>query len=213
MSMAVPFEVIKSEIVSRLASQFSPLVQEAASAGILIQDFERGLFEGLLAVGAKVLDEFLEAQGNGDQGKMIAHEGQRLHRSDEPVCRPLRTIFGEHEFWTYVYRAGAGAKSQIVLRPVDERLGLSCDRYSPLLQQFSMLFCCEEAFHGSVKAFFQVFSQKLSVDTLEKVSRRMAERGETFLQNRMAPPPAEEGELLVLTAVAKGVPLVKKDAQ
>jgi hypothetical protein len=31
-----------------------------------------------------------------------------------------------------------------------------------------MLFCCEEAFHGSVEAFFQVFGQKLSVDTLEK---------------------------------------------
>ena len=213
MSMAVPFEVIKSEIVSRLASQFSPLVQEAASAGILIQDFERGLFGGLLAVGAKVLDEFLEAQGNGDQGKTIAHEGQTRHRSDEPVCRPLRTIFGEHEFRAYVYRAGAGTKSRIVLRPVDERLGLTCDRYSPLLQEFSMLFCCEEAFHGSVEAFFQVFGQKLSVDTLEKISRRMAERAETFLQNRVAPPPEEEGELLVLTADAKGVPLVKKDAQ
>jgi hypothetical protein len=213
MSMTCPFAVSKIEIVSRLAEHLIPWTREASAAGILIQDFERGLFGGLLAVGKQVMDAFLEAQGNGDQGSIVAHEDQTLHRGDEPVCRPLRTIFGEHQFMTYVYRAGADVKSTIVLRPIDERLGLTCDRYSPLLQEFSLLFCCEQAFHGSVEAFFQVFGQKLSVDTLEKVSRRVADRAETFVQNREAPPPAEEGELLVMTADGKGVPLVKQDAQ
>jgi hypothetical protein len=213
MSMTCPFAINKIETVAWLAEHLAPLAREASSAGILIQDFERGLFGGLLAVGKKVMDAFLEAQGNGDQGNIVAHEDQTLHRSDEPVCRPLRTIFGQHQFLTYVYRAGTDLKSTIVLRPVDERLGLTCDRYSPLLQEFSMLFCCEQAFHGSVEAFFQVFGQKLNVDTLEKVSRRVADRAETFVQNREAPPPAEEGELLVMTADGKGVPLVKQDAQ
>jgi hypothetical protein len=213
MSMTGPFAVSKIEVVARLAEHLTPLAHDASAAGILIQDFERGLFGGLLAVGGKVLEAFLEAQGNGDQGSIVAHEDQTLHRSDEPVCRPLRTIFGQHQFMAYVYRASADLKSAIVLRPIDERLGLTCDRYSPLLQEFSMLFCCEQAFHGSVEAFFQVFGQKLSVDTLEKISRRMADQAETFVQNREAPPPAEEGELLVMTADGKGVPLVKQDAQ
>ena len=110
MSMTVQLEVSKSEIISRLATYLLPLAREASAAGILIQDFERGLLEGLLAVGAKVMDEFLESQGTGDQGTNIVHEGQALHRSDESLCRPLRTIFGEHAFRTYVYRA-SGARA------------------------------------------------------------------------------------------------------
>lgn len=213
MSMTGQFEVSKIEIVARLAEHLIPLAQQAASAGILIQDFERGLFGGLLAVGGKVMDAFLEAQGTGDQGNIVTHEDQTLHRSEEPVCRPLRTIFGHHQFMQFVYRASPDVKSAIMLRPVDLRLGLSTDRYSPLLQEFSMLFCCEQSFHGSVAAFAQVFGQTLSVDTLEKISRRMAAEGEIFLQTLEAPPSSEEGEILVETADGKGVPLVKQDAQ
>ena len=213
MSMTGQFEVSKIEIVVRLAEHLVPLAQQAASAGILIQDFERGLFGGLLAVGGKVTDAFLEAQGNGDRGNTVTHEGQTLHRSEEPVYRPLRTIFGHHQFTQFVYRASSDAKSEILLRQVDQRLGLSTDRYSPLLQEFSMLFCCEQSFHGSVAAFAQVFGQTLSVDTLEKTSRRMAADGEMFLQTLKAPPSSEEGELLVMTSDGKGVPLVKQDAQ
>lgn len=213
MSMTGQFEVSKIEIVARLAEHLIPLAQQAASAGIRIYDFERGLFGGLLAVGGKVVDAFLEAQGNGDQGNIVAHEGQTLHQSKELVCRPLRTIFGHHQFMQFVYRASSDVKSEIVLRPVDQRLGLSTDRYSPLLQEFSMLFCCEQSFRESVAAFAQVFGQTLSVDTLEKTSRRMATEGESILQTLVAPPSSEEGEILVMTADGKGVPLVKKDAQ
>jgi hypothetical protein len=213
MSMTGQFEVSKIEIVARLAEHLIPLAQQAASAGIPIHDFERGLFGGLLAVGGKVMDAFLEAQKNGDQGNIITHEDQTLYRSEEPVCRPLRTIFGHHQFMQFVYRASSDVKSAIVWRPVDQRLGLSTDRYSPLLQEFSMLFCCEQSFHGSVAAFAQVFGQTLSVDTLEKTSRRMAAEGEIFLQTLEAPPSSEEGEILVMTSDGKGVPLVKQDAQ
>ena len=213
MSMTTQFEISKSDVVSRAAALLIPLAQEAAAAGIVIQDFERGLFNGLLTVGGKLMDAFLEAQGNGDQGENFSHEGQALHRSEEPARRPLRTIFGPHQFEQFVYRARSDVKSEIVLRPVDQRLGLSPERYSPLLQEFSMLFCCEQSFHGSVAAVDQVFGQRLSVDTLEKISRRMAAEGEKFLQTLPAPASSEEGEILVKTADGKGVPLVKHDAQ
>ena len=51
MSMTIQFEASKIEIVARLAEYLIPLAQQAASAGIPIYDFERGLFGGLLAVG------------------------------------------------------------------------------------------------------------------------------------------------------------------
>jgi len=112
-----------------------------------------------------------------------------------------------------VYREGEDRRSPIVRRPVDERLGISGDRYSPLLQEYSMLFCCEQAFHGAVDAFERVFRHRLSTDTLEKISQRMRAAADEFLHKRAAPPTSEEGSILVVTADGKGVPLVKSDAQ
>jgi len=83
-------------------------------------------------------------------------------------------------------------KSAVILRPVNDRLGLTTDRYSPLLLEFSMLFCCEQAFHGSADACSQVFVHQLSVDTLQKVSRRLAERADQFLQTIEALEPGDD---------------------
>ena len=55
MSMTTQFEISKSDVVSRAVALLIPLAQEAAAAGIVIQDFERGLFNGLLTVGGKLM--------------------------------------------------------------------------------------------------------------------------------------------------------------
>ena len=87
MSMTFSIEISKSEVFARLAEHLIPLAQQAAEAGILIQDFERGLFGGLLAVGGKVVDAFRNAQGDGDRGIVFTHQDRTLHRSDAPVAQ------------------------------------------------------------------------------------------------------------------------------
>ena len=223
MSMTTGDELGKSDVFVKLAVTLSPLVEEAVRQGITIKEFERGLFGGLLCTGRQVINQFLIAQGVGDLGETTAHpadsnndqstEPRKIHRSPELAARMLRTVFGEHEFFAYVYREGEDRRSRIVRRPVDERLGISGDRYSPLLQEYSMLFCCEQAFHSAVDAFERVFRHRLSTDTLEKISQRMGAAADEFLHKRAAPPTSEEGSILVLTADGKGVPLVKSDAQ
>lgn len=216
-------ELGKSDVFVKLAVILSPLIEEAVRQGMVIKGFERGLFGGLLSTGRHMIDQFLLAQGDGDLGETTAHladsnddqttEPRKIHRSPELAARMLRTVFGEHEFSAYVYREGEDRRSPIVRRPVDERLGISGDRYSPLLQEYSMLFCCEQAFHGAVDAFERVFRHRLSTDTLEKISQRMGAAADEFLHKRAAPPTSEEGSILVVTADGKGVPLVKSDAQ
>jgi len=86
----------------------------------------------------------------------------------------LRTVFGGHDFSVRVYRDGENQRDPIVRRPLDKRLGISPDRYSLLLlQEYSMLFCCEQAFHGAVDAYERVVRHRLSADTLERLSQRM----------------------------------------
>ena len=75
-----------------------------------------------------------------------------------------------------------------------------------------MLLAVEQSFEPAADAFEAIFRQRLSVDTLERVSRRMGQRAGEFLDALEVPPADEEGELLVQTADGKGVPLVREDA-
>ena len=227
MSMTTGEELGKCDVFMKVAVSLFPLAEEAMQQGMTVKEFERGLLGGLLSTGKLVTDRFLISQGDGDLGETTVHPAagmvspgddevgatRTIHRSTEPAARLLRTVFGEHEFSAYVYRDGENRRDPIVRRPIDEQLGLSPDRYSPLLQEYSMLFCCEQAFHGAVDAFERVFRHRLSTDTLEKISQRMGTAADEFLLTRAAPEKSEEGDILVVTADGKGVPLVKSDAQ
>jgi hypothetical protein len=109
----------------------------------------------------------------------------------------------------YVY--APGPKKKIALRPIDARLSLPEGEYSYLLEEFSQYFCIEQAFETSRRGVEKVFGQSIPVDSLERISQRMAGEAEVFLDNLEAPPAEEEGELLVLTADSNGVPLLQRD--
>jgi len=123
-------ELGKSDVFVKLAVMLCPLVEEAVRPGMVIKEFERGLFGELLSTGRHMIDQFLVAQGAGDPGKTIAHpadrnnhqttEPRKIHRSSELAARMLRTVFGEHEFFAYVYREGEDRRSPIVPRPVPQ---------------------------------------------------------------------------------------------
>lgn len=202
--------------VGRLAAtaeELESLVRDVAARGGTLRDVEQGTFDLVLKMGHRAVELFLSLQGNGDLGETAADaDGRTLHRSDEPVVRPLRTIFGQHEFSAYVYRESVDTHAPIVFRPIDLRMGLAPGRCSLLLEEFTQLFCIEQAHAPAAKAFERIFRQRLSVDTLERSNLRMGGEAAEFLADLVAPPDREEGELLVVTADGKGVPMVKGDA-
>lgn len=196
-----------------MALAIGEFVERAEEEGTSLREFERDVFDRLLKMGHAATEQFLAMQGNGDRGETVNDEdGHTLYRSDEPANRPLRTIFGQHQFAAYVYRLRPHSNTPIAWRPVDARLGIEPDRFSPLLQEFTMLLSIEQAFDTAAESFAAIFRQKLSVDTLENVSRRMGARAGEFLDTLAAPPPEEEGDLLVQTADGKGVPMIQQDA-
>jgi len=204
----------KSSSVMELAHELGEFVQDAAKNGVALRDLERGTFDRLLKMGFSVVEQFLSLQGDGDLGETAhADDGQTLYRSAEPQSRPLRTIFGLHQFSAYVYRKRSHPNTPIVFRPIDARMSLSSGRWSDLLEEFSQLFAIEQAFDPAAQAMERIFRQQLSVDTLEHVNQQMGEEAEDFLRS-LTPPPAAEatGELLILTCDAKGVPMVTPDA-
>lgn len=202
----------KGEIFVNLVSKLSDAIDQGVREGTSLYDFERSVLQDVLRIGHAAVNLFLENQGDGDLGETVTTvEGTVLQRGDQPQKRELRTIFGEHTFESFVYSPGAHRK--IELRPIDARLNLPAGKASPLLEEFSQLFCVEKAFGVGARQFEVVFGQKLSVNVLEDINRGMGQEAEQFLTTLPRPPAKQEGELMVLTGDGKGVPLVKKDAE
>jgi hypothetical protein len=206
-------ETTSPEAIAQLAEDLVGFVKQSVRDGSSFDAVEKGLLQRILHIGGVGADLFLQAQGNGDLGPTVrTAEGVDLHRSPTAQKRELRSIFKEHTFDSFVY--SRRAKQKIELRPIDAWLGLPKRKESYLFQEFSQLFCVEKAFGVGARQFERIFGQMISVAELEDINRDMGEQADRFLNEKLPKPKAkEEGELLVLTADAKGVPLVKADAQ
>ena len=212
MMISESLEMGKSESLVEVAQRLETFVRQAAVAGLTLHEVEQKTLGAVLQMGARCLEQFLAGQGDGDLGATVTtDDGQTLRRSDAPVARPLRTVFGEHSFSQFVY--AAGAKEKMALRPLDARLGLSAGKASYLLEEFAQYFCIEQAFAQASRAFAKVFGQTLPVDSLERMNRRIGAQAEEYLNALPTPAPQEEGELLVTTSDGKGVPLIRADAE
>jgi hypothetical protein len=211
-SSLAPFKVESPGSLAELAQVLEARVQCAARDGLPLHVVERDVFDFVLKMGHAAVEMFLKGQGDGDLGQTCTTAtGQTLFRSDEPVERPLHTVFGQHVIRAYVYAPGEHEK--IALRPIDARLQLSDRSTSYLLEEFAQYFCVDQAFRQAARGIELVLKQKISVDVLEGTNRRLGDQADVFLDQLPHPPANQEGELLVLTGDGKGVPLVKKDAQ
>lgn len=202
----------KTETLLEMAMELQQFVDQAAADGESLYETEKGVLAKVLKMGHLAIDGLLQGQGDGDLGPTVQTAGGvELQRSESPVERPLRTVFGEHTFDAYVY--APDPKQKIALRPIDARLNLPAGKYSYLLEEFTQYFCVEQAFGQAADAFQTVLGQKLSVDTLERTNGRVGEQAREYLDALPTPPAEEEGELLVATADGKGVPLIREHVQ
>ena len=197
-----------------IAQEIDQLVHVAAEQGKALHELESMLWmQAVLRFGCQAVELFLDLQGDGDLGETVTTaEGKTLERSLEPVKRPLRTVFGRHQVFSYVYSQGEHQK--IELRPVDARMSLPEGIDSYFFEEFSQYFCVEQAFGRSREGVKFVLQQDVCEDQLQSINHRLGNQAEAYLDEQLSIPPAsEEGELLVLTGDGKGVPLVRQDAQ
>lgn len=165
MIVASSGKVGKGEILVTLAHRLTDKVDEAVRKGTSLYDLERSVLQEVLSIGHAAVDLFLENQGDGDLGETVTTAaGTLLHRGDKPQTRALRTIFGQHAVESFVYSRGTNRK--IELRPIDARLHLPAGKASPLLEEFSRLFCVAKAFGVGARQFAVVFGQVLSINRL-----------------------------------------------
>lgn len=181
---------------------------EAARKGTAAHEVETHLFRRLMELGRDLLQAFFQQQGDGDLGESFTlPNGYTVERFPEPHERRYVSVFGEFVLSRMVY--GLREKQAIDFVPLDQRLSLPESEFSYLLQEWDQLLGIEHAYGKVLEVIRTILGPKQSVDSLERMNRKMAEAVEPFQESLPAPKPAEEGELLVATIDNKGIPMVR----
>lgn len=182
------------------------LVHAATQAGHTFHEFETALWKELLKAGHDAVAEFLRQQGSGDLGPEVARpDGRTLRRLERLHPRDLSCLFGRFTIERTCYGSREG--QTIAFVPLDTRLDLPRGNASYQLQDINAMLSACEPFGRVGSIVEKLLGLKQPVDSLERQSRRLAERVDDFQTSRPAPPAAEEGAVFVLGIDAKGVPM------
>ena len=197
--------------VAEVAAQLQRLadwVTEAATSGTAAHEVERHVFRSLMTLGWQLLQMFFRMVGTGNLGASLRlPDGSTVVRLEQPHQRRYVSVFGEFLLPRVVYGTREG--QAIAFVAVDQRLDLPESDFSYLLQEWDQLLGIEHAYGKVAEVMQTILDLKQSVDSLERMTRQMAEAAEPFRQALPAPQQKDEGELLVGTIDNKGIPMVR----
>ena len=149
-------EIFKSK------DQFDQLlntVKEVAEKEIEIDRVENDLWQGLLNLGRLMLQEYVNQQGNGDEGPSISVGGKTYRRLDRLHEKRYVSVFGEIIILQTVYGTRENQKHEIV--PLDARLDLPESDFSFLLQEWT-----QDYYIMNILLWEKVLFQKIMVNII-----------------------------------------------
>ena len=186
-------------------------IRNAATAQQSIHQVEEIIFRDALMMGLALLRSFLAASGDGDVGPTLTIPGEHpddpphiLPRLDEPRSRPYLSIFGE----VTIERVGYGHE-RLDAAPLDARLHLPRRQHSHLLQKWLGAFVIDDAHAEAARKLQMILGLSIPVKASEDLNREQAGDVEPFQDHLPVPEPSREGELVVVSAACKGVPLIR----
>jgi hypothetical protein len=207
MIMAEERKLLKGQV---LLDEMVAFVRKAARDGRPIDEVERSLWQSLLRLGQAMLADYVEQVGVGDMGETLWHEGREWNRLEFLHERRYVSVFGELTVPRCVYGSRETQKHEVI--PTDAVLGLPESDFSALLQEWDQSFCVQGSYAQSRQTVQRILGLGQSVRSLEQMSVSMAADVEDFRQSQPAPPAAAEGQIVVLTADGKGVPMRRDPA-
>jgi hypothetical protein len=204
MSIAEPLTVLQQELLENMVPQILDLLRTALRDGRPLHEVERGLWDLTLQIGHQALGAFLARHGTGDLGETVTlPDGHPASRLEELHRRRYVSIFGTFELQRTAYGSREGQVLELV--PLDNRLQLPQGVFSYVLQDWDQALAMEQPFGQVNQTIERILKLKQSVDSLEGVNRQMAQDVGTFRDLQGAPPAAEEGQIVVVTADCKGI--------
>lgn len=200
------------EAILKGQEQFQAIVEfvkRAIQQGGPAHQFEEDLFRQLLGLGLALSEAFVVGQGPGDLGETLEHDGRTLRRLELHPRRYV-SVFGELDISRFVYGTRETQKHEVI--PLDARLQLPEGDASYLLEKWNQGFCVNVSYAESRATVQEILGIGQSVRGLEQMVESAACHVAEFRHEQPAPPPAEEGTVVVLTADGKGIPMRGPDA-
>ncbi len=188
--------------------QLRLFIARAVKDGLSLKEAEQTILAAVMTIGKSAVSLFLSQQGDGDLGQSIDTAVGPMTRSDTPRERKVRTLFGEHSYSAYVY--GRSPDKKIEYRPIDARIELPEGKFSPKFQEIAHMLFSEQAFERAAATMKAIFGSKISVNSLERISQTLGPTADDFLFQVPVPAAKDEGEILVLSADGKGVPMIRE---
>ena len=197
------------EELHRRVSQLGEFIESAARNATAAHEVEQALWLQLLDLGRVMIEQFFELVGDGDLGPQVQlPEGRTLRRLEELHPRPYQSIFGALEVSRVVYGSREGQRIEWV--PLDQRLQLPESKFSYLLQDWDQHLAVEQPYAQVSATVEKILGFSQSVDSLERMNRQMANPVVDYWDSLQRPPASQEGDLMVVTADGKGVPIRRR---
>jgi len=173
MITAKELELCKAQAQFQKMCEF---LRQAADEGQRLDQVERGLFPQAMEMCLRMLQAFVEAHGDGDEGPELAHAGRTLQRLELPHDKRYLSIFGELLISRYVYGTREGQTQEC--KPLDAALGLPEGDNSYVLEDWLQRLCVKEAYGAAVEDLRAWLGTTVSVRTAERMNRDMAQYSE-----------------------------------
>jgi hypothetical protein len=194
------------------ATELAEYVQAQAQQGSAAHEVEQGIWTRVLQLGLWSLGQFFAYAGDGDVGEQTVLPGGRtVRRLPELHGRLYHSVFGVLPIERAVY--GTREEQRIELVPLDARLQLPESKFSYLLQDWDQSLVVEEPYRGVSERLGRILGFSQSVDSLERMNRKMATVVPEFFDAQPVPAPEQEGAIAVASADGKGVPMRRRGEQ
>lgn len=170
---------------------------------------ERGLFKMLIEMGLKLLTLFFEirSQSANRETLILPDGGMAVYHRD--TLRAYVSIFGKLRFGRpYFYRRGQGGQA-----PLDAELSLGEDCYSDLVREVHDDLSVHGVYHKACEIIGRLLGLTLSTRALQSNVAEDAADVLAYYEQKPAPAPESEAEILVIQADGKGVPLILEKAK
>jgi hypothetical protein len=194
-------------IVQEIRSEFESMLSYVKESKTATADqVERGIFKRLLELGFRLMFLFFTLRADAyprtpietDTGAKLPYFADRK--------RGYYSIFGKLPFWRpYFYAQGVAGQS-----PLDAALSLGSDCYSDLVREMAEYLGVDVTYEKVTEMFTRILGQKLSTNAVSHMVSEDAADVEAYYEQKPAPQAEDEGEILVIQADGKGVPLVRE---
>lgn len=194
-------------IVRKAEEKFEEILQFSLSSNLKEPHrFEKILFRLLLELGGILLQIFFNSSGIGDEGgEIIADNGAVLKRYRKRRIDYI-SIFGKAKInrWYYWSVGNSG------IFPLDESLNLPERVYSYYLQELIVRDGADLTYEKSLDRIENLFGVNLSPRSMMDILQDTSRHADKFRDGQSPPPSDDEGEILVVSADGKGVPMRKE---